>query len=222
ERGRADDREVAVRADALAEGDVDVHPERPVVRVHGGDRSRDVRPTLTSPVVSPPPPNALGLLLRESHLAEVAEFQIWAKVGSADERPGEEGLAHFHEHMLFKGTESRGVGEVAGEIEGVGGRINAYTSYDTTVYHATVPSAGRTVAQDVLVDMVRRSLFEPVEIAREIEVVIDEIRRSDDSPHHLVAEALFATAYRTHPYRAPILGSRESVASFDRDSVLAF
>jgi len=167
-------------------------------------------------------PNGLGLLLRESHLAEVAEFQIWAKVGSADERPGEAGLAHFHEHMLFKGTESRGVGVVAGEIEGVGGRINAYTSYDTTVYHATVPITGLDVAQDVLVDMVRRSRFEPDEIAREIEVVIDEIRRSDDSPHHLCAEALFATAYQTHPYRAPILGSRESVARFDRDSVLAF
>jgi zinc protease len=167
-------------------------------------------------------PNGPELLLRESHLAAVAEVQIWARVGSADERPGEEGLAHFHEHMLFKGTEARGVGVVAGEIESVGGRINAYTSYDTTVYHATVPSQGLDVAFDVLVDMVRRSTFEPDEIAREIEVVLEEIRRSDDSPHHVCAEALFATAYRAHPYRAPILGTRESVSRFDRDHVLAF
>ncbi|RIL06317.1 MAG: insulinase family protein [Proteobacteria bacterium] len=167
-------------------------------------------------------PNGLGLLLHESHLAAVAEFQIWAKVGSADERPGEEGLAHFHEHMLFKGTERRGVGAVAGEIEGVGGRVNAYTSYDTTVYHATVPTAGLDVAIDVLVDMVRRSRFDADEIAREIDVVIEEIGRSDDSPHHVCAEALFAIAYQTHPYRAPILGTRESVGRFDRDSVLGF
>jgi zinc protease len=166
--------------------------------------------------------NGLGLLLRESHLAAVAELQIWAKVGSADERPDEAGLAHFHEHMLFKGTERRGVGVVAAEIEGVGGRVNAYTSYDVTVYHATVPSDGLGVARDVLVDMVTASRFEPAEIEREIEVVLEEIRRSEDSPQHVCAEALFAEAYRRHPYRAPILGTRESVSRFDRARVQAF
>ena len=71
-------------------------------------------------------PNGLTLLLRETHLAPVVGLQIWAQVGSADERPGEEGLAHFHEHMLFKGTERRGVGEVAGEIIEFGGDFNKY------------------------------------------------------------------------------------------------
>lgn len=167
-------------------------------------------------------PNGLVLLLDESHLAAVAEVQIWARVGSADEGPDEAGLAHFHEHMLFKGTERRGVAEVAGAIEGVGGRVNAYTSYDTTVYHATVPSDGLGLALDVLADMVRGSLFDPGELTREIEVVLEEIRRSDDSPPHVCAEALFAAAYRTHPYRSPILGSRESVARFDRERVSGF
>ncbi len=167
-------------------------------------------------------PNGLVLLLDESHLAAVAEVQIWAKVGSADEQPGEAGLAHFHEHMLFKGTARRGVAEVAGAIEGVGGRVNAYTSYDTTVYHATVPSDGLGLALDVLADMVRGSVFDPEELQREIAVVLEELQRSDDSPAHVCAEALFAAAYRAHPYRAPILGSRESVLSFDRDRVTAF
>jgi zinc protease len=176
----------------------------------------------SKPLYSDVLPNGLSLLLRELHLAAVVELQIWAKVGSADERPGEEGLAHFHEHMLFKGTEKRGVGEVASDVEGIGGRINAYTSYDTTVYHATVPAAGLDDALDVLVDMVRRSRFEPVEIEREIEVVLEEIRRADDSPHSICAEALFAAAYQIHPYRAPILGTRESVATFDRDRVQNF
>lgn len=167
-------------------------------------------------------PNGLTLLLRESRRAPVAAVQIWARVGSADERPGEEGLAHFHEHMLFKGTERRGLGEVAGEIEGVGGRINAYTSFDVTVYHATVPADATTAALDVLVDAVRRSVFDPDEIRREIDVVLEEIRRSEDSPHQVCGNALFAELYRAHPYRAPILGTRESVVSFDRDRVRAF
>jgi zinc protease len=167
-------------------------------------------------------PNGLVLLLDESHLSEVAELQVWARVGSADEGPGEAGLAHFHEHMLFKGTATRDVSEVAGAIEGVGGRVNAYTSYDVTVYHATAPADGLTVARDVLVDMVRASRFDPEEIAREIEVVLEEIRRSEDAPSQVCAEALFAAAFAVHPYRAPILGPPESVARFDRARVEAF
>ncbi len=162
------------------------------------------------------------MLLHETHLAPVVEVQICAAVGSADERPAEAGLAHFHEHMLFKGTERRGVGEVAGDVEGAGGRINAYTSFDLTVYHATLPSDRLAVGLDVLADAVIHSAFDPDEIAREQEVVLEEIRRSEDSPLQVLGNALFAEAYRTHPYRAPILGSAESVARFDRARVRAF
>jgi zinc protease len=105
-------------------------------------------------------PNGLTLLLRESHRDPVVELQIWAGVGSADERPGEEGLAHFHEHMLFKGTARREVGEVAGEIEGLGGQINAYTSFDSTVYHATLPASEWRRGLDVLCDAIRFSIFD--------------------------------------------------------------
>jgi zinc protease len=124
--------------------------------------------------------------------------------------------------MLFKGTERRGVGAVAGEIEGVGGRVNAYTSYDVTVYHATVPSHGLPVALDVLSDAIRYSVFDPTEITREIEVVLEEIRRGEDSPSQVLGNAVFAHTYHVHPYRAPILGTRESVAGFDRNRVRAF
>lgn len=167
-------------------------------------------------------PNGPVVLLRPDGVSPVAEVQIWARVGSADERPGEEGLAHFHEHMLFKGTARRGVGEVAGEIEGVGGRINAYTSYDMTVYHATVPAAETATAVDVLGDAIRSSLFDPAEIAREVEVVLEEIRRAEDSPGQVLGQAVFTEAYRVHPYRAPILGTPESVSHFDRARVRGF
>ncbi len=167
-------------------------------------------------------PNGLTLLLREAHYAPVVEFQVAARVGSADEGAGEAGLAHFHEHMLFKGTERRGVGEIAGEVEGAGGRINAFTSFDATVYHATVPGDGLALAQDVLIDMVRYARFDAEEVAREIEVVLEEIRRSEDSPHSVCGDALFAARYRDHPYGAPILGSAESVASFTPAAIRRF
>jgi zinc protease len=167
-------------------------------------------------------PNGLTLLFRESHLAPVADLQIWAKVGSADEHNNEAGLAHFHEHMLFKGTERRGVGDVAGEIEGAGGRINAYTSYDVTVYYTTLPSDALSVGLDVLVDAVRNSTFDPKEIDREIEVVLEEIRRSEDSPGHVLAEAVFKEHYKKHRYGEPILGPAESVSSFNREKITNF
>jgi zinc protease len=166
--------------------------------------------------------NGLTVLLREVHVASVAEVQVWAAVGSADERPGEEGLAHFHEHMLFKGTERRGVGEITAAVEGVGGHINAYTSFDVTCYHATLPSAETSVGLDVLADSVQHSLFDPEEIDREIEVVLEEIRSAEDDPHHVLSDALFRTAYQVHPYRAPILGTPESVAAFNHEKLASF
>jgi zinc protease len=167
-------------------------------------------------------PSGLTVLCCETHLAPVVELQVWARVGSADERPGEAGLAHFHEHMLFKGTARRGVGEIAGEVEGAGGRINAFTSLDVTVYHATLPSDELALGIDVLSDAVLHSAFEADEIDREIEVVLEEIRRSEDSPAHVLGNAVFAETFRVHPYGAPILGTPESVAGFDRPRVRAF
>jgi zinc protease len=167
-------------------------------------------------------PNGLTVVLHETDTAPVAEFQIWARAGSADERDDERGLAHFHEHMLFKGTERRGLGEIAGEVEGAGGRINAYTSHDVTVYHATMPADAFTTGVDVLCDAVLHSQFDPGEIAREIEVVLEEIRRSDDSPGSVLSNAVFESAFSEHPYRHPILGTHDSVRAFDRARVRRF
>ena len=167
-------------------------------------------------------PGGPCVLLREARLAPVVELQIWCRAGSADERPDEAGLAHFHEHMLFKGTRRRGIGQIAGDVEGAGGRINAYTSFDVTVYHATLPSDRLEVGIDVLSDAVLHSVFDPEEIGREIEVVLEEIRRGEDSPFQVLGNAVFEHAFRAHPYRAPILGSPASVAAFDRARVQAF
>jgi zinc protease len=166
--------------------------------------------------------DGLEILLQPTHAAPVAAVQVFARVGSADETKDEAGLAHFHEHMLFKGTERRGVGDVAGEVENAGGRINAYTSFDVTAYHATVPSDAWRVALDVLADAVCASAFDAEEIVREREVVLEEIRRSEDSPGRVLSNAVFDAAYARHPYRAPILGTPESVGAFDRERVTSF
>src|SRR5215831_11710345 len=166
--------------------------------------------------------NGLRVVLEEQHASKVAAFQVWVNAGSADEQPHEVGLAHLHEHMLFKGTRRRGLGEVAREIEERGGEINAWTSFDQTVYHVVLASQFAQVGLDVLADAVRNSAFDPSELAREIEVVCEEIRRSDDSPPRRASRDLFATAYRVHPYRRPVIGFQDTVRSFTRERVLDF
>ncbi|MFY2557022.1 M16 family metallopeptidase [Corallococcus terminator] len=167
-------------------------------------------------------PNGLTVVFDENHAAKVAAFQVWVKVGSADERPDQAGLAHLHEHMLFKGTERRGPGEIARDVEAHGGEINAWTSYDQTVYHIVIASQFARTGLDILGDAVRRSAFDAEELAREIEVVCEEIKRSQDTPSRRASRDLFSTVYQTHPYRLPVLGTAESVRSFTREKVLEF
>src|SRR5207249_2714657 len=151
-----------------------------------------------------------------------AALQVWVRVGSADELPGEAGLAHLHEHMLFKGTARRGPGEIARTIEGCGGEINAWTSFDQTVYHVVVASQFLAQGLDVLADAITSAAFDPDELRREIEVVCEEIKRSLDSPTRKLSKELFATAFTRHPYGRPVIGSEESVRSFTREGILRF
>jgi zinc protease len=167
-------------------------------------------------------PNGLTVLVEENHAAPVVALQVWVRVGSADERAGESGLAHLHEHMLFKGTARRGPGEIARSIEGCGGEINAWTSFDQTVYHVVVASQFLAQGMDVLADAITSAAFDPEELRREIEVVCEEIKRSLDSPTRKLSKELFATAFSQHPYRRPVIGSEESVRGFTRDGILAF
>ncbi|MFP2962892.1 M16 family metallopeptidase [Myxococcus sp. 1LA] len=167
-------------------------------------------------------PNGLTVVFEEQHAAKVAAFQVWVKAGSADERPDQAGLAHLHEHMLFKGTERRGPGEVARDVESHGGEINAWTSYDQTVYHIVIASQFARMGLDILGDAVRRSAFDAGELSREIEVVCEEIKRSQDTPSRRASRDLFSTAYQVHPYRLPVIGTDASVRSFTREKVLEF
>jgi zinc protease len=179
-------------------------------------------PTLATPVERVRLENGLTLILEAVHDAPVVALQAWVDVGSADEDEAVAGVAHLHEHMLFKGTSSRGVGEIARAVEASGGEINAWTSYDQTVYHLVLASGELGLGIDVLADALARSSFDAAELAREIEVVVEEIKRADDVPTRRISNAIFALAYASHPYRRPVLGTEATVRGLTREKVLDF
>ncbi|MFV2080678.1 MAG: M16 family metallopeptidase [bacterium] len=167
-------------------------------------------------------PNGLEVLVREDPAQSVVGLQVWVGVGSRDEPKGKEGIAHLFEHMLFKGTKRRGVGEIAGEIESAGGNINAYTSMDHTVYHITVASDFFNVALDVMADAIQNSSFSKEELEREKLVVVEEILRGKDNPGRVFSEKMFETAFSKHPYGRTVIGTKESVMGITRGDMLKF
>lgn len=166
--------------------------------------------------------NGLTLVVQENFGAPVVAVQVWVNVGSADETDSQAGLAHLVEHMVFKGTTKRGVGEVAVDVESLGGDLNAYTSYDRTVYHITIASRYYEQATEILSDLVGNAVINPEELSREKEVVLEEIRRGKDNPRSRIYKYLFAQAYQSHNYRRPVIGFEETVSSFKRDDVMGF
>lgn len=166
--------------------------------------------------------NGLTLLTQEQHAAPVVAIQVWVNVGSADETDVIAGIAHVHEHMLFKGTAKRGLGEIARSVEAAGGEINAWTSYDQTVYHVVLAAEEAATGLDILSDAIRHSAFDADELSRELEVIVEEIRRAEDAPSRRIAKALFGMAYESHPYKRPVIGSEATVRSFTREKILDF
>ena len=165
--------------------------------------------------------NGLHVVLLEDHSAPVVALQAWVRFGSADEELDVAGIAHVFEHMLFKGSQRfPGSNDMAELIEGAGGTVNAWTSYDETVYHVTLASRFWQRGFDVLSDALLHSLFPPEELIREKEVVYEEFRRSKDSPDHEIAERLFALAFPTHPYGRPVIGYEETFTRITRDDML--
>ena len=167
-------------------------------------------------------PNGMRVALVPDDRSPAAAFYMWVRVGSADEKDDEAGLAHVLEHMLFKGTETRGVGQIAQEVEGCGGEINAYTSFDTTVYYAVMASRFFDTGLDVIVDATLRSTIDEKELALEREVILEEIRRDQDQPGRKVSHSLFRQAYTKHPYGRPVIGYPKLVSAYDRPTVSGF
>jgi zinc protease len=166
--------------------------------------------------------NGLHVIIQEDHFAPVVAIQMWVKAGSADETPDVAGAAHVHEHMIFKGTQRRPVGAIAAEVESSGGHINAFTSSDHTVYHLILASRFFATGLDIIADALQNTAFDPHELSKELNVVMEEWKRGEDSPTSRAATELFRQAYTTHPYGRPIIGFRETIEALNRERVINF
>jgi zinc protease len=166
--------------------------------------------------------NGLTVIIEEEHSAPVVAVEMWVKVGGADETENEAGLSHVFEHMLFKGTQKKKVGEIAKIIESVGGNINAFTSLDNTVFHLAVPSRNFSAGLDIISDAIQHSSFDPGELKKELEVVLEEMRMNEDEPGRKLYKTLLANAYSEHPYKRPVIGYQSVIENLKRDELITF
>ena len=168
-------------------------------------------------------PDGLTVIVQEDHSAPVSSVQAWCATGSIDEdeRIGA-GLSHILEHMLFKGTKTRTTNAIAQKIQDVGGYINAYTSFDRTVFWIDVPKDGVAAALDVLSDAMMNSTLPPEEYLKEQEVIRREFAMNLDDPDRMTGLLLFATAYQKHPYRLPVIGQMEIYNQLTQEQVMLY
>lgn len=168
-------------------------------------------------------PNGLTIIVQEDRSAPVASVQAWCATGSADEHEHlGAGLSHILEHMLFKGTKTRPANAIPQKIQDVGGYINAYTSFDRTVFWIDVPKDGVSVAVDVLADAMMNSTLPAEEYAKEQEVIRREFAMGMDDPDRMAGQLLFATAYQRHPYRLPVIGLIDVFNQLTSDDVMRY
>lgn len=146
---------------------------------------------------------------------------VWVRTGSRDETPERQGIAHFIEHMMFKGTETRDARAIAASLESLGGHLDAFTTREQVCYTARVLSEHLPEAIDVLADILCRSRFDPVEVEREKSVIHEEIRSYEDSPEERLGDQLAAQVWGEHALGRPILGTTETVGAFTPDALRA-
>jgi predicted Zn-dependent peptidase len=163
-----------------------------------------------------------GLVLVTEHMPHMRSVAIgiWVRAGSRGEPAGLNGIAHFIEHMVFKGTSRRNAEQIAREMDSVGGLLDAFTSKEMVSFNAKVLDENLPVAFDVLSDLVLGPLFADEDIAKEKQVILEEIRMEDDNPESLAHETLTQNFWRGHPLGAPILGTRATVRQLMRSSVV--
>lgn len=166
--------------------------------------------------------NGLKVIGVESHKSPVVSVQMWVRNGSADERDGDEGLSHFIEHLVFKGSRKYKVGEIASLVEACGGELNAYTSFDQTVFYVTISSLFFDKALDVISEMVGHPQFDAAEIDNEREVVIEEIKRGQDSLSRKSSQLLFSSLYPEYPYSVPVIGYDKVIKTIPKERIVSF
>src|SRR5579862_2189014 len=144
---------------------------------------------------------------------------LWVKAGSRRESPEQNGISHFIEHMLFKGTTNRSAEEIARSVDSIGGNLDAFTAKELVCYNTKILDEHLPIAMDVLSDLVLNPLFREEDIEKEKGVILEEIKMDADNPDYLVHEIFSANFWKDHPLGKPILGTRDTVKRFSRTMV---
>ena len=161
--------------------------------------------------------NGIRVITETVNHVQFMSMGFWVGVGSRYESEKQWGITHFIEHMLFKGTEKRPADQISGAVDAVGGQLNAFTSKENTCYYIKTLTEDFHLAVDVLSDMFLNSRFDNEEIAKEREVIIEEIKMYEDTPDDQVHDLMSANLWPDHPLGRAILGTEESIAVFDHD-----
>ncbi|MFS0865055.1 M16 family metallopeptidase [Fredinandcohnia sp. 179-A 10B2 NHS] len=161
--------------------------------------------------------NGVRIVLENIPTVRSVAIGIWIGTGSRNENPSNNGISHFLEHMFFKGTKTRTAREIAESFDSIGGQVNAFTSKEYTCYYAKVLDEHASFALDVLSDMFFNSTFDEVELKKEKNVVFEEIKMYEDTPDDIVHDLLSKASYENHPLGYPILGTEETLQTFNGD-----
>lgn len=167
-------------------------------------------------------PNGMRVVTEHMPGLQSASIGVWVSAGGRHETVQQNGIAHFLEHMAFKGTTTRSALQIAEQIEDVGGYINAYTSRETTAYYVRVLNSDVPLAVDILSDILRNSVFDPREIEVERGVILQEIGQTLDTPDDIIFDWLQETAYPDQSIGRSILGPADNIKRFDRDDLTSF
>lgn len=166
--------------------------------------------------------NGIKVLTEEINEFKSASIGVWVHAGPRNENRKINGISHFIEHMMFKGTERYSATDIAEIMDSVGGHLNAFTEKEETCYYTRVVDKHVPLAMDILADMFINSKFDPVEIERERGVILEEINMYEDNPEDLVFEEFNKTLWKDHPLAAPTLGRKDTVSGFQRDDFKSF
>ncbi len=165
-------------------------------------------------------PNGLTVITEQMQHIRSASIGIWLQTGSRDEAPEWNGISHFIEHMVFKGTKHRTAEEIAREVDSIGGNMDAFTAKECICFNVKVLDEHVPTAMDILSDLVLNPVFDDADITRERGVIMEEIKMDEDNPDYLVHEIFTQNFWKDHPLGKPILGTKETVKRFERNLIL--
>lgn len=163
--------------------------------------------------------NGLRIVLEKVPFVRSVSIGIWILTGSRNESAENNGISHFLEHMLFKGTKKRNAQDIAEAFDSIGGQVNAFTAKEYTCYYAKVLDHHKEYALEILSDMFFNSIFDEEELEREKNVVLEEIKMAEDTPDDIIHDLLEKTSFANHPLGNPILGKEDTVQAFHREKL---